>query len=187
MDLHLTISEVKEKFRLHIGTPIDFQRLVLKDNGRVIGELNENNKKLGYYSVVSGMEIHIIDTDPYSLSRNGGLTDVSLVEKYKMADEVYDKRKGSVREYIKEQRKKDSKFSMVMGNKDKDTVVTTEPPPGVESVEGITVGSRCEVKPGARRGVVKFVGPIPNSESGYWVGVQFDEPVGKGDGSAKGK
>jgi hypothetical protein len=68
-DLHTTIEDVKEKLRTHIGTPVQYQRLILKHNGTVITELYDNTKMLGYYSVESGMEIHIIDTDPYSLSK----------------------------------------------------------------------------------------------------------------------
>jgi tubulin-folding cofactor B len=46
---------------------------------------------------------------------------------------------------------------------------------------------RCEVRPGTRRGVVAFAGEVPELGSGgYWVGVIFDEPVGKTDGTAKG-
>ena len=52
------------------------------------------------------MEIHIIDTDPFSLSRGGGLSDVSLVQKYKMSEEDYDKKKGTLRDYIREQKQK---------------------------------------------------------------------------------
>jgi len=43
---------------------------------------------------------------------------------------------------------------------------------------------RCEVrqpKAGARRGEVKFVGKT-FFQSGIWVGIQYDEPVGKNDG-----
>lgn len=187
LNLHMTISEVKEKFRLHIGTPVDHQRLILKDNGRIICQLSDDNKMLGYYSVISGMEIHIIDLDPYSLSRNGGLTDVSLVQKYKMSDEDYSSRKGTMRSYIQEQRLKDPKFKLKpKGNVPTFSKASDEPVPDALTVEGITIGSRCEVMPGARRGIVRFVGEIPTSVSGYWVGVQLDEPVGKGDGSAKG-
>jgi hypothetical protein len=60
--------------------------------------MSDDTKKLGFYSVVSGNEIHIIDTDPFSLSRGGGLTDVSLIEKYRMDDEVYEKRANTMRE-----------------------------------------------------------------------------------------
>ena len=159
---------MKEKLRLHIGTPVDHQRLVLKDSGHILCQLADDTKMLGYYSVTSGMEIHIVDTDPYSLSRNGGLTDVSLVQKYKMSDEDYSTRKGTMRSYIQEQRAKNPNFKL----KPKGAAVDpapTEPPPDASTVEGITVGARCKVAPGGRRGTVRFVGEIPTSTSGYWV------------------
>lgn len=46
---------------------------------------------LGFYGVQSGMEIHVIDNDPFSLSRMGGLEDVSKIQKYRMSEEDYDK------------------------------------------------------------------------------------------------
>ena len=152
--------------------------------------MSDNSKMLGFYGVQSGNEIHIIDTDPFSLSRNGGLTNTALVEKYKMKDEDYDKRKGTMRDFIREKRKLDPNFKLkpnaqaaAMNRKNEEN----KPPPGKESVEGIDVGMRCEVNPGARRGTVKFVGEITEIKSGgWWVGVQFDEPLGHNDGSVKG-
>ena len=185
---------MKEKFRSHIGTPPEHQKLILKDQfGNKVCELADNSKMLGFYSPQSGMEIHIIDTDPYSLSRNGGLTDVSLVEKYKISDEDYDKRKGTMRDYIREQRKANPNFKLKAA-----TINTTEDQEhqhvdpqsyGADTVEGIAIGNRCEVQPGARRGTVKFVGEIVLEEKskGYWVGVQFDEPLGHNDGCFKSK
>ncbi len=55
----------------------------------------------------------------------------------------------------------------------------------------IVVGKRCRVgRDDARRGVVRYVGEIiglgGEREAGCnWVGVEFDEPVGRNDGSAK--
>lgn len=106
------IEAVKEKFRTHIGTPVEYQRLILRSGGEYICELNDNKRMLGYYSVSSGMEIHIIDTDPFSLSRGGGLTDTSLVQKYTISEDAYDKRKGTIRDYIREQRKIDPSFKL---------------------------------------------------------------------------
>ena len=65
------------------------QRLLLKRDGEVVCEMGDDARMLGFYSVESGNEIHVIDTDPFSMSRGGGLTDVSLIEKYRMYEETY--------------------------------------------------------------------------------------------------
>eukprot|EP01038_Epipyxis_sp_PR26KG_P004562 gene4562-6434_t len=196
LDLHWTIEKVKEKFRTHIGTHIEHQRLFLKNNGETICEMSHNNKMLGFYSVKSGMEIHVVDTDPFSLSRGGGLTDVSLIQKYRMEDEIYDKRQNTLREFIREKRKVDPNYKLLpkggikpfgKTSQPSDTNNEKSPPPGIESVAGIEFGMRCEVQPGSRRGTVKYVGEIEQIKSGgYWVGIHFDEPVGFNDGTAKG-
>jgi len=41
----------------------------------------------------------------------------------------------------------------------------------------LQVGDRCEVNPGGKRGSVQFVGKLPAIAPGFWVGVQYDEPV----------
>ncbi|KAF3772444.1 Tubulin-folding cofactor B, partial [Nymphaea thermarum] len=51
----------------------------------------------------------------------------------------------------------------------------------------IKVGDRCQVEPGEKRGVVKFVGRAETLPPGFWIGVQYDEPLGKHDGIVKGK
>ena len=64
-------EQVKHKLHRHTGTPACSQKLVLKDGGQPIAHLNDDSKMLGYYSAQSGMEIHIIETDPFSMSRGG--------------------------------------------------------------------------------------------------------------------
>ncbi|WJX77786.1 hypothetical protein P8452_61061 [Trifolium repens] len=56
----------------------------------------------------------------------------------------------------------------------------------LSNFQNIQVGSRCEVAPGGKRGVVKFVGQAEPLGPGFWVGVQYDEPLGKHDGMVKG-
>jgi len=60
-----------------------------------------------------------------------------------------------------------------------------------QSIESrsLKVDSRCEVTiPGQlkRRGVIRFVGKV-EFQPGWWVGIHYDEPNGKNDGSVKGK
>ena len=48
-------------------------------------------------------------------------------------------------------------------------------------------GDRCRIQPGDRAAKVMFIGPVVGMPSGYWVGVQYDEKVGKNDGTLNGK
>ena len=56
--------------------------------------MDDDDKKLGYYSPENNWTIHVMDLDPYSMAANGGFDDVSKVEKYMMSDEDYDKRES---------------------------------------------------------------------------------------------
>ena len=51
----------------------------------------------------------------------------------------------------------------------------------------LQVGNRCEVNPGGKRGEVRYIGKVPAAAPGWWVGVQYDEPVGKNNGSIMGQ
>jgi tubulin-folding cofactor B len=171
MTFPFQILGVKERLHKHVGTPAEHQRLILKRSGSPIAELSDNTRMLGFYSPLSGDEIHIIDTDPFSLSRGGGLTDVSLVQKYRMTDEEYEKRSGTMRDYIKKQREQNPNFKLKAKGAAAASRAPSEPEAdcGPGTVEGIAVGQRCEVMPGARRGVVCYVGEIAGLKAGYWV------------------
>lgn len=52
----------------------------------------------------------------------------------------------------------------------------------------LVAGARCEVALSdelSRRGTVRFVGPTEfgAKDDSVWVGVEWDEPVGKGNGT----
>ena len=66
----------------------------------------------------------------------------------------------------------------------------SQPPPSdpskVQTAVEIPLNSRCEVvsrEEGLhKRGAVRFVGPTKFGK-GVWVGIEYDEPMGKNDGS----
>jgi len=178
-NLHATLEEVKERFRLHFGTPVQYQKLTLLDGDKFRCNMDDNTKKLGYYSVESGNVVHVVDEDPFSLSKNGGLTDTSLVEKVRMSDGDYDKRGNSVRKQIQEAKAKKALEKMLQ--KEKGPIERGEPAAdeGVDSVKHIIdinddiiingIGNRCEVQPGSRRGVIAWVGESEHLKVGHWV------------------
>lgn len=188
LDLHGTIGELRHKLYLHTGTKPDaMELLIMRSDGSVFARLVDDQRMLGYYSVENGMRLHVVDKDPFSLSRSGGLEDVSLVEKYVISEEDYNKREKTVRAYKKEQLAKDPNWKPKTMMNVARTMVDPATLPGPEAVAKMKVGDRCEVQPGGRRGQVQYLGEIPEIAPGHWVGIQFDEPVGKGDGSVKGR
>lgn len=65
----MTVDAVKRKLCFHCGTPPSAQVLSLKDErGRLVAPLDDESRKLGYYSPRDGWTLHVVDTDPTSLS-----------------------------------------------------------------------------------------------------------------------
>lgn len=52
--------------------------------------------------------------------------------------------------------------------------------------DDVTVGARCEVESTEdgfhKRGTVRYVGETKFAK-GAWIGIEYDEPIGKNDGS----
>lgn len=163
----------------------------------------QDEVKLGYFAPQNGWTIHITDLDPHSLAANGGLEDVSLVKKYEISDEDYNKRENNFRKWKQDKLAADPSWTLgkeVKQNQDRKRMEKDPnfvPEPAKERITDdehladlaatMKVGDRCEVTVGGKRGEIKFVGKIPAIAAGWWVGVQYDEPVGKNDGSVKGK
>jgi len=206
LDRHMTVSTLKDKFRTHTGTGSAFMHLTLLDhNNMVVADLIDDDLKLGYFSPMDGYTIHITDLDPHSLAANGGLEDVSLVKKYEISDEDYVKREDNFRKWKANKKAADPTWTMakeVKTNQDKKAMekdpnfvpepfetkaAITDDEHLADVAAGMKVGDRCEVTVGGKRGDVQYVGKIPQIAPGWFIGVQYDEPVGKNDGSLKGK
>eukprot|EP01111_Echinosteliopsis_oligospora_P008445 TRINITY_DN2411_c0_g1_i1.p1 TRINITY_DN2411_c0_g1~~TRINITY_DN2411_c0_g1_i1.p1 ORF type:complete len:250 (-),score=66.44 TRINITY_DN2411_c0_g1_i1:33-782(-) len=171
--LDISIAEFKSKLQLLVGTAPIFMELTLFDKqGRTVAKLDNDNVTLNSYRPSDNMRVHVVDLDPYKTIAQ--LNDVSQIEKYTMSEDDYNKREHTYRKFKQQQQTNSPAKEEV-----------EEPVP-----ENIKVGERCEVASEdgslARRGEVMFVGKVDFS-TGYWVGVKFDEPLGKNDGSVQGK
>jgi len=188
---------------------------------------------LGYYNLPLGSNVHCIDVDPHSSSSGGAYEDTRLVEKFRMSEEEYDRRKGTLRDWGRQKKESDPKFSLKKHARehaelveakrfyresgavkegfemesDGTTIVRcsenandndsakkeldntkseAELEHGPDSIQHLSLHSRCQVKPGSRRGEIAFVGSIDElGGGGHWVGVILDEPMGKTDGTAR--
>lgn len=175
--LQMTVEAVKEKLWKKCGTSVNSMCLELyDDSGTKISDLSDNMKPLGFYSPQDGYRLHVMDLDPLSVTSGGWLEDTSLVEKYTISEEAYDKLDGTYRKFKEkyDHQSPTTHVSKMSENYMEDLCIN------------IKVGDRCQVDPGEKRGVIKFVGRTETLGPGFWVGIQYDEPLGKHDGMVKG-
>ena len=178
-----TIEQIKANLATHFATPADQMRLDLKNDKGVTIEVNMmDEKQLGYYQCRDEFTIHVIDLQPAPTAQE--FEDVSKVEKFAISEEAYAKREGNARAFrermIAQQRAEMEKLGVAPPKELDDDSYK-------EAAEKIRVGDRCQVSPGDRIGAVRYVGRADGLKPGYWIGVEFDEPVGKGDGTVKGR
>ncbi|ORX71642.1 hypothetical protein DL89DRAFT_321907 [Linderina pennispora] len=175
----LTVGELKVRLEAIVGISASDQRLALQHNDAAVCMLDDNSRMLGYYPVADYMTLNVEATNSVATQLN--FNDDSQVEKYVMDDDEYDKRRDTVRAFKRRHnlgRFADNKSAMSIDEEDEFRA----------EASGIHVDDRCQVEvlgSGTRLGAVRFVGKT-QFRPGYWVGVEFDEPTGKHDGTVDG-
>ena len=110
-----TLDTLRARIHQKTGTPHIFQHLQIFSAGVCMVEIppdyNEQTK-LGFFSLRHAMRVHCIDLNPHSGSSGGQYEDTSLVEKYRMSEEDYEKRKGTLRDWERKQKEKDATFTL---------------------------------------------------------------------------
>ncbi|KAH9951103.1 CAP Gly-rich domain-containing protein [Amylocystis lapponica] len=181
LDLHITVEQLKNKFELITGIPVRNQAIAVynseNDEAAVIA-LEDDSRQLGFYGLRDWQVLKVTDLDP-STSFTGQLGDVSQVEKFELTAGEYEQRQDTVLAY--KQRHKIGRFA------DNDAEGSSAQLPQVD----IPVGARCEVETSEedfhKRGTVRFVGRTEFAKGSIWVGIEYDEPIGKNDGSVQGQ
>ncbi|KAK9462511.1 CAP Gly-rich domain-containing protein [Lipomyces oligophaga] len=194
-----TISYLKSRLERITGIPSSSQELSIyiaesETPVRLIAPVGrtEDDVILSEFqeALVPLARLHVSDTRPISTRQN--FEDVSQVEKFELTDAEYEARPGTVRAY-----KKLHKLGRFAENKN-DNSSNQINYRDIVSESGITVGSRCFVNHDDRRGSVRYIGRVPELPSlspsspgsdtnDIWIGIAFDEPVGKNDGSVQGR
>eukprot|EP00184_Porphyridium_aerugineum_P006070 CAMPEP_0184697658 /NCGR_PEP_ID=MMETSP0313-20130426/4550_1 /TAXON_ID=2792 /ORGANISM="Porphyridium aerugineum, Strain SAG 1380-2" /LENGTH=284 /DNA_ID=CAMNT_0027156479 /DNA_START=160 /DNA_END=1014 /DNA_ORIENTATION=- len=199
-----TIAQIKQRVYKSTGTLTDYMELSLfaADGTTLIATIPANasaqllSLTLRTLRLENNGIIYVKDTDPFSKSRHGGLEDITQVKKFEISDEAYQKRGDNYRKFKEEQMKKDPSWTLQkhmqkqrQGNGVHANDGCEKENMGTENDNkelDISVDSRCEVFPGSRRGCVKYVGQVSELGQGVWIGVAYDEPVGKHDGQVNG-
>nr|XP_004660000.1 tubulin-folding cofactor B isoform X2 [Jaculus jaculus] len=180
----LTIAELKCKLELIVGTPASCMELELYGaDDKLYTKLDQEDALLGSYPVDDDCRIHVID---HSGTRLGEYEDVSKVEKFELSKEAYDQKQNTLRSFLKR-----SKIGPYNEQQREQQEVEAAQRLAEEKAQAsaISVGSRCEVHPQGqtpRRGTVMYVG-LTDFKPGYWIGIRYDEPLGKNDGSVNGR
>uniref|UniRef100_A0A803SQ60 CAP-Gly domain-containing protein n=1 Tax=Anolis carolinensis TaxID=28377 RepID=A0A803SQ60_ANOCA len=194
------------KLELVVGSPASCMDLELYTvDDKFVMKLDSDEALLGSYPIDDGCRIHVIDRSGANI---GEYEDVTRVEKTTLISFPTD----TARSFMK--RSKLGQYNreeMLKKEAEQEQKLAEEK----ALVEAISVGARCEVRSSGqpnKRGTVMYavtsrgrraclVGfskhhftpsllfPIGLTEfkPGYWIGVKYDEPLGKHDGSVGGK
>ncbi|KAI9489455.1 CAP Gly-rich domain-containing protein [Zychaea mexicana] len=181
LDKGWTILDLKYKLEPITGVPADTQKLSLYQGESLVGPIDDDERMVGSYPIEDFMRLHVVDTNPNRIKNQ--YTDVSLVEKFELTEDEYQKRTDTVRAF--KERNKLGRFSAEAQEQMAQFANENE-----RAAASIKIGDRCEVALSEdalnrRRGTVRFVGTT-EFQPGVWVGVQYDEPMGKNDGTVQG-
>uniref|UniRef100_A0A0V0G7T1 Putative tubulin-folding cofactor b-like protein n=1 Tax=Triatoma dimidiata TaxID=72491 RepID=A0A0V0G7T1_TRIDM len=178
----ITVTELKGKLELMTGGSINTMKLTIFDKeDKLICSLDNDDSLLGSYSIDDGMRLHVEDN--FMLRKQ--LDDAFNIKKFELTEEEYSQRKDSLKTYLMQNRL--GKYNEEEMEK-REAMRKREEEMELEKLKTCGVGLRCQVSvPGqsVRRATIKFIGTV-NFKPGNWIGVQYDEPLGKNDGSVEG-
>ncbi|XP_065593829.1 tubulin-folding cofactor B, partial [Cyrtonyx montezumae] len=172
----------QRRLELVVGTAAQRMEVELRGaGGEVLALLQPDHAPLRAFPVSDGCQLHVIDR---SGGRVGQFEDVSQVPKYEMADSDYDKRTDSVRSFLRQRR-----WGRFDAAAERQRVEEEEERRARDAAlaAAMSPGSRCMVRlPGqpGHKATIAYVG-LTDFKPGHWVGVRYDEPVGKHDGRVR--
>lgn len=181
----LAISELASKLELLCGITADSMLLTLHVDDHLPKALTQSDSSLTLSSVLpSTWEKLRLDVKD-STGRPTEFDDLSKVEKFDLTADEYAQRSDTVRAF--KEKNKLGRFDEEAEAKKEQERLTKEKLEEEKSLS-LKTGDRVEVRvfgQPTRRGAIRYVGTT-KFKPGVWVGVQYDEPLGKNDGSVAG-
>ncbi|CAF0795405.1 unnamed protein product [Didymodactylos carnosus] len=180
----MPVHELRNQLELITGAQASTMKIHVKDErGTELFDLNDDSRTLGSYDVHPKMVLSVEDTNDNSSHL---FDDTSSVPKYELSQEEYASRQGTARQFLQEnkigrfnpeaERQKEEKEKQKEENEKR---LATK----------IKISDRCEVavvNQPTKRGTVMYIGEV-HFKPGVWIGIKYDEPLGKNDGSVDGK
>lgn len=174
----MTVGELKNKLQIITGGNACTMVVDLCKGQQLVTLLADDSIMLGALPIEAGMRFHV--NDNFCWDSND-----EQVEKFVLPESEYDQKDNTVRSFLKKNRiGKYNEEELQRGEakqREKEEL-------GKQKAELCTIGSRCQVSVKGcptRRGVVMYNGPL-QGKSGIFIGVKYDEPLGKNDGSVQG-
>lgn len=145
-------------------------------------EEKDSNILLLQFGIIPYSRLHIVDANPDSqLSLLQDDENKDNIVGFELPEDEYVKRTDSVLSWKRAHKlgRFDPEITLRRSKREEENY---------SSLASLEIGKRCRIISilGERRGTVRFVGKVPTLDDDLWVGVEFDEPVGKNDGSLDG-
>ncbi|CAG4935279.1 unnamed protein product [Parnassius apollo] len=179
----ITVLEFKKKLELVTGGSAATMKLKLFDvKNNFVCDIDNDNALLSSCPIDNGMRVHVIDN--FTLVKDFAATDSD--ERFQLSEQDYEKKGDTLRSYL--QQNKLGKYNEEEVKKSKEQL-QQELEEEAKLAASVVVGARCEVRvpqQPRRRATVRYNGPLDGAH-GIWIGVQYDEPLGKNDGQVNGK
>lgn len=167
-------SHFQSKLEIITGGCAGTMQLQLFKGDTLVVQFNDDDAELGSYPIQSDMRLHVVDNIQTNIF---GDTDV---QKFELSQKQYDEKRNTVRDFLKSNKLgkyNEAEMKAIEERKQQDELEQKQ------KADSINIGDRCLVTAkGPRRiGTVRYKGEF-NMKPGYFVGVEFDEPLGIHDG-----
>lgn len=177
----ITVGELKQKLQVITGGSAGTMKVALYKGDELVTSLTDDTMMLGALPIegTSGMRFHVVDEFLY-------VGQDENVQKYELPEDQYEQKDNTVRSFLKKNRM--GKYNEEE-QKREDAKRLEREALEKQKAELCTVGARCQVTVKGcptRRGTVMYNGEL-EGKNGIFIGVKYDEPLGKNDGSVQGK